>query len=75
MFHSTVGGFNARLEAERQTDPLLPVVPLAYLRSTKAWGDQGDLRPTTLTASAMKSDADSRLASEYAELESQGWFG
>lgn len=75
VFHTSVGGYNARLEAKRQTNPLLPVVPLAYLRATKAWGDQGDLRSTSLTTSAMKSDADSRLATEYAELESQGWFG
>ncbi|MBI4881252.1 MAG: hypothetical protein HY812_16575 [Planctomycetes bacterium] len=73
-FHAA-SGFDARLEARRQTHPLLPHVPLWYLRETKAWGDLGDLRDPGLTFSQMKAQGEAELAEDYSGMDLNGGFG
>jgi len=72
-FHKAAG-FDPRATAWRQAYPLVPVVSAAYLRETRAWGDQGDLRDPGLSFEVMQTNGEGALAQMYSGTEEAGGF-
>lgn len=73
QFHD--GSIDPRHEAIRLTNPLHPVIDLDYLRATRAWADQGDLRDPHVDAD----DAAQHAAKEWLDFlaftDATGGFG
>lgn len=72
-FHG--GDFNPATEARRLANPLHPVVELDYLRATRTWGDQGDLRDPQLTFSVMQDNAAQRYYEYMIKVKDAQGFG
>lgn len=72
-FHAA--NIDPSVESLRLTHPLVPVIDLAYLRATKAWADQGDLRDPELAFSTMQQHAAGMRAEFYKLTDLSGGFG
>ena len=72
LFHRTE--IDAQAEARRYAHPLRPHVTLDYLKSTRAWGDQGDIRDASATYDQMEAEGDEELKVMYDSFDQHGNF-
>lgn len=66
---------DAGTEALRLTRPLVPVIDLTYLRASKAWADQGDLRDPKLPFWQTQQYGKQKLGEFYIYANVTGGFG
>ena len=72
LFHGDE--IDANAEAIRLTHPVRPWVHLPFVRLSRAWGDQGDLRDVNLTYAQMKAEGAKQLQLMYDMFDEHGNF-